>query len=153
MTIGEHSKSLQHQLSQQLHGLSELAETITLRLLDLEERMNNIESQEKLLQAGFTSEEAEELLADSEERVRHLQSLLDSASNSEDALQSDEDSEDNDFVRLTSNESTVIMQALDEAVEEEKTFDSIGNEESSLNHHDYEDPHEIDDSEMSLLSA
>ena len=41
----DQSKTFPHLLSQQLHGLSELAEMVTLRLLELEERVQQLEEE------------------------------------------------------------------------------------------------------------
>ena len=79
------SKTFPHLLSQQMHGLSELAETLTLRLLELEERLTKLEG-ENLLEDLSKENVAQELLAESEVRVRHLQSLLEIAQETEKPL-------------------------------------------------------------------
>jgi hypothetical protein len=68
-------------LAEQLHTLSEVVETITYRLLELEERLSEQESQLQALhhQAGASaqlSEGAELCFDDTEERLGRLESLL-----------------------------------------------------------------------------
>lgn len=68
-------------LAEQLHTLSEVVETITYRLLELEERLTEQESQLQVLhqQAGASvqlSEGAELCFDDTEERLVRLESLL-----------------------------------------------------------------------------
>ncbi len=74
------SAPLQHRLSEQLQALSLVGETLTLRLLELEERLGQME--ERLLDL-VTSPEAEvhgldtgEVLALTEERIARLEALL-----------------------------------------------------------------------------
>jgi chromosome segregation ATPase len=68
-------------LAEQLYTLSQVVETITYRLLELEERLGEQESQLKQLQAQAggavqLSEGAEQRFDDTEERLMHLESLL-----------------------------------------------------------------------------
>lgn len=76
MTVSENQASFEKLLSKQLHGLSQLSEALILRLLQLEERVAILESSQFLNDDGC-HEATEKLLVDSEERVRHLQGLLD----------------------------------------------------------------------------
>ena len=60
----------------QLHGFSQLSEALILMLIQLEERVAILESSQFLKDDGC-HEATKKLLVDSEERVRHLQGLLD----------------------------------------------------------------------------
>ena len=75
MTIS--SQDMVQQLSGQLHLVSEIAESLTLRLLALEERFNEL----SVISESDESEQAEEsesflLLADSSDRLEQLRGLL-----------------------------------------------------------------------------
>ena len=71
------SQDLNQQLSGQLHLVSEIAESLTLRLLALEERFNELSERSESVE----SEEADDsgsflLLADSSDRLEQLRGLL-----------------------------------------------------------------------------
>ncbi len=153
MTIGARSTSLQHLLSQQLHGLSQLGETITLRLLELEERINNIERQEKLLQNGFTEAEVEELLSDSETRVKYLQSLLESDSESCVTSNTNENFAEETNPEIIDDQSQLSIAAVDDTSNAEGGLEQVQNEQVMFEENDFEQSPHIDDSEMTLLSA
>ena len=75
------ASELQQRLSEQLQALSQVGETLTLRLLDLEERLGGLEDQLQELQLGSLSQEDHasatgDLLAATEERIAHLEDLL-----------------------------------------------------------------------------
>ena len=76
MTVSENKASFEKLLSKQLHGFSQLSEVLILRLIKLEERVATLESRQFLKDDGC-HEATKKLLVDSEERVRHLQGLLD----------------------------------------------------------------------------
>ena len=76
MTVSENKASFEKLLSKQLHGFSQLSEALILRLIQLEERVAILESSQFLKDDGC-HEATKKLLVDSEERVRHLQGLLD----------------------------------------------------------------------------
>ena len=66
------------QLSRQLHTISGIAESLTLRLLALEERFALIESSlEAAAQHSEHDADSQQLLVESSDRLKHLQGLLD----------------------------------------------------------------------------
>ena len=66
------------QLSRQLHTISGIAESLTLRLLALEERFALIESSlEAAAQYSEHDADSQQLLVESSDRLKHLQGLLD----------------------------------------------------------------------------
>jgi len=78
------ASELQQRLSEQLQALSQVGETLTLRLLELEERLGGLEDQLQDLQLGELSQadhtsETDELLAATEERIARLEDLLTAA--------------------------------------------------------------------------
>ena len=77
MTVSENQASFEKLLSKQLHGLSQLSEALILRLLQLEERVAILESSQFLKDDDGCHQATKKILVDSEERVRHLQGLLD----------------------------------------------------------------------------
>ncbi len=133
MTITNGKGSFEQRLSQQLHVFSELSELLTLRILELEERCTALEKS-KESEEDFKDDSASRLLEDSEQRVRHLQDLLD--------------------LEKKEGLSLQVIEGMSENKEEGSTFESsqsIGdNQEESFDELDAE---YVDDSEMPLLSA
>ncbi len=75
MPLSKKTLSIQQRASEQLHTLSELSETLTLRLLDIEARVSSLEKDldSNQIEGIDTSQE---LLSQSEERVQYLKNLL-----------------------------------------------------------------------------
>ncbi|QNI84424.1 hypothetical protein SynPROS71_00598 [Synechococcus sp. PROS-7-1] len=74
MTSGDASLATVQQLSRQLHAVSEIAESLTLRLLSLEQRIQQLE--EEVDHPSVNDEESQQLLTKSSDRLRHLHGLL-----------------------------------------------------------------------------
>ena len=74
MTSGDVSLATVQQLSRQLHAVSEIAESLTLRLLSLEQRIQQLEVEADHPTAN--DEESQQLLTQSSDRLRHLHGLL-----------------------------------------------------------------------------
>ncbi|QNI53180.1 hypothetical protein SynBIOSE41_00631 [Synechococcus sp. BIOS-E4-1] len=77
MAAAESNALMVQQLSRQLHVVSEIAESLTLRLLALEERFEQLHL--NALSDGsdpVPDEASQQLLDDSGDRLRHLQGLL-----------------------------------------------------------------------------
>lgn len=74
MTSGDTSLATVQQLSRQLHAVSEIAESLTLRLLSLEQRIQQLEVEADHPTAN--DEESQQLLTQSSDRLRHLHGLL-----------------------------------------------------------------------------
>jgi hypothetical protein len=72
------SSLIPQQLLQHLHGLSEVNEALTLRLLDLEERFRDLERRLDESQQALVAEDSS-LLAEADERLLLLQDLLTAA--------------------------------------------------------------------------
>jgi hypothetical protein len=74
------SASLQQRISEQLQALSQVGETLTLRLLELEERLSGVEQQIEAVSQPPSDEagqwESNEILAATEERIARLEDLL-----------------------------------------------------------------------------
>jgi chromosome segregation ATPase len=74
------SASLQQRISEQLQALSQVGETLTLRLLELEERLASLEQQIGDLGTNQANDpanlESSEILAHTEERIARLEELL-----------------------------------------------------------------------------
>lgn len=78
MAAGDSSSAMVQQLSRQLHTISGIAESLTLRLLALEERFALIESSlEAAAQHSEHDADSQQLLVESSDRLKHLQGLLD----------------------------------------------------------------------------
>ena len=77
MAAAEVNSAMVQQLSRQLHAVSEIAESLTLRLLALEERFDHLHEQSSSDHSAPETDEASRLLLDdSGDRLRHLQGLL-----------------------------------------------------------------------------
>jgi len=78
------SVTLQHRISEQLQALSQVGESLTLRLLDIEERLKLIEEhltdQAGRSEADTGLDHTGEILALTEERIARLEDLLTSQS-------------------------------------------------------------------------
>lgn len=77
MAAGESSSAMVQQLSRQLHAVSGIAESLTLRLLALEERFAQIESALDAAAEHSDHADSQQLLVESSDRLKHLQGLLD----------------------------------------------------------------------------
>jgi len=78
MAAGESSSAMVQQLSRQLHAVSGIAESLTLRLLALEERFAQIESAlDAAAEHSDHDADSQQLLVESSDRLKHLQDLLD----------------------------------------------------------------------------
>ncbi len=75
MGLNEYSSGIEQRFGQQLFRLSELTEMLTLRLLELEERLLKLEEVSNS-PIDAKQEDTVHLLQESELRVKHLQSLL-----------------------------------------------------------------------------
>ena len=76
MTVSENQASFEKLLGKQLHGCSQLIKALILRLVQLEERLAILESSQFLIDDSC-HKVTKTLLVDNQERVRHLQGLLD----------------------------------------------------------------------------
>ncbi len=130
--------SVEKRLGQQIYGLSELIECLTLRLLELEERLQNwenIQSSQDQQPEGLTKE----LLLESESKVKRLQRLLEMSTDLLPPSHSVEDSKVQQDLEL----GTRI-----EDFEKEDLLDENNVEDQISVETEY-----IDDPQMPLLSA
>ena len=78
MAAADSSSAMVQQLSRQLHAVSGIAESLTLRLLALEERFAQIEcSLDAAAEPDEHDADSQQLLVESSDRLKHLQGLLD----------------------------------------------------------------------------
>ncbi len=153
----ERMDSIDHRLSNQLHLFSELSEVLTLRLLDLELRVNQLEKLHRP-KDSCADVAAQELLEGSEERVRNLRELLNTDCDIDKPLHVVADSSSSDDLKdhsyqEESGESTgkdngyKAVQDHDFAQFNED-IDNQCSDSTSL-----EDTQYVDDPQMPLLSA
>ncbi len=157
MAFSEQNFSFGQRLSQQLHCFSELSEALTLRILELDERIHTLEKSNAF--SGIdTNESTKKLLAQSEQRVKYLQSLLDHDFNKEARIhalpdiQNEEKPLDEDIISdsILSNKD----ESLDEQpVEAKENFGGNSDKEGLADENHLVDTKYEDDSEMPLLSA
>ncbi|WP_114993249.1 hypothetical protein [Synechococcus sp. UW179A] len=154
MAAAESNALMVQQLSRQLHVVSEIAESLTLRVLALEERFEQVHL--NALSDGsdpLPDEASQQLLDDSGDRLRHLQGLL-----IEDAP-----GQLIELVKPTADE--MASACIDKAVSDRDDLDDIEAElEPSLNETIYVDDPQIEpsqeevndqdeDDQIDLLSA
>ena len=130
MAAAESNALMVQQLSRQLHAVSEIAESLTLRLLAIEERFEQL--QLNALSAGSDpapDEASQQLLDDSGDRLRHLQGLL------------DEDAPGQVLELVTPSADEMASGCVDEAISDREDLDEL---EPSLNETVYVDDPQID---------
>jgi len=130
MAAAESNALMVQQLSRQLHAVSEIAESLTLRLLAMEERFEQLHL--NALSAGSDpapDEASQQLLDDSGDRLRHLQGLL------------DEDAPGQVLELVTPSADEMASGCVDEAISDREDLDEL---EPSLNETVYVDDPQID---------
>ena len=130
MAAAESNALMVQQLSRQLHAVSEIAESLTLRLLAMEERFEQLHL--NALSAGSDpapDEASQQLLDDSGDRLRHLQGLL------------DEDASGQVLELVTPSADEMASGCVDEAISDREDLDEL---EPSLNETVYVDDPQID---------
>ena len=153
MEVSEQSRSFEGLLSQQLFGFSEISETLTLRLLDLEERLSKLETANKTT-PNVTEESSKELLEASQQRVLYLQGLLNKAPIDYSTSDISKESQQ----ATNSSIDDVLSSADHESVEEEQLPEKTNSEMENNNHVEIkstfsESGKYLDDQDMPLLSA
>lgn len=154
MAFSEQTASIDQRLSKQLHGFSELSEVLTLRVLDLEERLKVLEKSRDLHESPF-EETSKSLLAESEERFRHLTALLEESGEKESALHvlPDNSVEKKELVpNVKCDDIDSSMRGIEvDLAENDLTEDELDNED--LDSSEVMDTQYLDDPQMPLLSA
>ena len=134
MAAAESNALMVQLLSRQLHAVSEIAESLTLRLLAMEERFEQLHL--NALSAGSDpapDEASQQLLDDSGDRLRHLQGLL------------DEDAPGQVLELVTPSADEMASDSEDEDVSDREDLDDIEDElETSLNETVYVDDPQIE---------
>tara|TARA_B100001175_G_C19152404_1_gene468828 strand:+ start:70 stop:534 length:465 start_codon:yes stop_codon:yes gene_type:complete len=154
MAAAEPNVLMVQQLSRQLHSVSEIAESLTLRLLALEERFEQLHL--NALSDGsdpVPDEASQQLLDDSGDRLRHLQGLL------------DEEAPGQVLALVTPTVDELTSACVDEVISNREDLDDLEDElDPTLNETVYVDDPQIDpsrgevndqdeDDQIDLLSA
>ena len=154
MAAAEPNVLMVQQLSRQLHSVSEIAESLTLRLLALEERFEQLNL--NALSDGsdpVPDEASQQLLDDSGDRLRHLQGLL------------DEEAPGQVLALVTPTVDELTSTCVDEVISNREDLDDLEDElDPTLNETVYVDDPQIDpsrgevndqdeDDQIDLLSA
>ena len=154
MAAAEPNVLMVQQLSRQLHSVSEIAESLTLRLLALEERFEQLHL--NALSDGsdpVPDEASQQLLDDSGDRLRHLQGLL------------DEEAPGQVLALVTPTVDELTSACVDEVISNREDLDDLEDElDPMLNETVYVDDPQIDpsrgevndqdeDDQIDLLSA
>ena len=154
MAAAESNALMVQQLSRQLHAVSEIAESLTLRLLALEERFEQLHL--NALSDGsdpVPDETSQQLLDESGDRLRHLQGLL------------DEEAPGQMLALVTPTADELMSVCADEVISDREGLDDLEDElEPTLNETVYVDDPQIapsrdelnvqdEDDQIDLLSA
>lgn len=156
MAVSEHPASFEQLFSKRLHGFSELSESLILRLIQLEERVAKLESSQALKEECH-HDATQELLAESEERVRHLEGLLNSDPIKCSSLHAISDvSAEEQIDQVVEYENRKTPQALDlvtEVAEGSEIIDQDIDDQSGINSEGLVETECVDDQQTNLLSA
>ena len=151
MGMSEQTSSFEQRLSQQLHGFGELSEILTLRVLEIEQRLVLLE-QAQGDNADPPKKATQVLLEESEERVRNLQSLLEIDNAKANTLHALPDITTEDHLEEKSG-IDLSADSSDELVEEVEDNKNEAFEEELSLEDDYCENQYLDDPQMPLLSA
>ena len=136
MAAAESNALMVQQLSRQLYAVSEIAESLTLRLLAMEERFEQLHL--NAMSAGSDpapDKASQQLLDDSGDRLRHLQGLLDEEAPGQ-VLE---------LVTPAADEIEMASDCVDESISDREELDDIEDEfEPSLNETVYVDDPQIE---------
>ena len=133
MAVNNHRPAFEQRISQQLQGLSDIAETLTLRVLQLEEKLQCLEDG-MVVSEPVDIESTNLLLTDSYNRLQQLQDLLDAPRNEAPAL------------RVVEEAPALVNTNVCEQ-EDKEEVDEIDSEIQ------IDDTEYVDDPQMDLLSA
>ena len=146
MEISEQSISLDARLIKQLHSLSQLSETLTLRLLEIEDKLSKLEKTQSTNE-NLLPEYCNKLLQDSEKKMQQITSLLDPQLSQTEKesnvieMEVKEDPAKNDLECEEEAIDEIIQNSVENQIEEEVIYD------------ERIDTEYVDDPQMPLLSA
>ncbi|CAI8381882.1 MAG: Uncharacterised protein [Cyanobium sp. ARS6] len=134
MAAAEAQSVMVQQLSRQLHAVSEIAESLTLRLLALEERFEELNQTASSQRSVSGPDEAsQQLLDESGDRLKHLQGLL------------DEDGRGQVIELVPQLDEEMVPASMDVVISHEEGLEAMEEEvEPSLNETVYVDDPQID---------
>ncbi len=138
--------SFEQKLSQQLNSFSALSETLTLRLLELEQRVLHLEEVQSSLK-----DNTKKLLEESHSKVNHLQNLLELNDGIKSAPLDDPISDTSS--EETHGEELIDAQEFLDPVEETLSDNQTYNYTRTNFENNSDDIEYIDESESDLLSA
>lgn len=153
MSVVDGTLCFDQMLSKQLQSFSEITEALTLRMLELEERLEVLE-ESRALHEKSTNDATKLLLNESEERVKHLQDLLDLVKRTETSGLTDEcnqSSQEPPSLGEKISDSTNEDQLLDNSSRTSKTF--TNQKEGVEVNLELVETQYVDDPQMPLLSA
>ena len=150
MEISEHSVSFDPRVIKQLHSLSQLSETLTLRVLEIEEKLRMLENAKSSPEDSL-SDYSQQLLKDSEEKMQQISSLLDLQDSQDSTLsnviemENKENTPENDFLAQTEEKCKNIQDSSEDQ-------DCVGQENEVL-YTETIDTEYVDDPQIPLISA
>ncbi len=132
MALSRQSESFTPRLIKQLHGFSELEENLTIRVLDLEERLETLERSISSRLDPLKQEKLQDLLEESEERIQILKNLL----------QKQEDI----------SESILENKIKNQNIQNDHPCDQIPIEDDLLSENNYEEEQDFSDNQSEVWS-
>ena len=139
--------SFEQKLSQQLNSFSALSETLTLRLLELEQRVLHLEEVQSSLK-----DNTKKLLEESHSKVNHLQDLLE-LGNGMEPVRSEHSIQDKSASEENLGQESIDSQELLDSEQDNLSDDQNYNYPITDFEKNSDDIQYIDDSESDLLSA
>ena len=150
MAAAESNVLIVQQLSHQLHVVSEIAESLTLRLITLEERFEQLHQQSSSDLSDPEQDEASRRLLDhSGDRLRHLQGLL--APGSLDPVIAPDSLSDDEI--QTASVDDVIPDDEGLAEFESSLNETVYVDDPQIDHADHDVHEQLAQDQFSLLSA
>ncbi len=141
MVLSRERVSFEKKLSQQLHWFSQLSETMTLRLLDIELRLSKLEANQRSHENSLDNS-TKELLEESADVAKHLKNLLVVDSNKEKMI-------DNELISCMDDIDKCHRDASD--VNELSSFESKDIEIKEDESNNFLETEYIDDPQMPVI--
>ena len=145
MEMSDQTHPAEERFVNQLHCLSELGETLAVRLIQLEERVLALEERQALKKVA-TKSDAQKLLRNSESKIMHLHNLLDIQTRSKENIdESNSSSGLNDMDLADNHEDITDSTFIDDFYDATSSAkDSIPSSEESLDFKDLDNPNYIE---------
>ncbi len=149
MATSDRNFSFEYRFSQQLEALSCLSESLTLKILELEERLKELENKKSIF-----ANQPQEILRESEERMEYLQSLLDLLPSKGELINPNKENPGD--IQSDSSDSDNLCEILNhqvDSIDAGETMEDISEVNSKKEVSAFQETDYLDDPQMPLISA